>query len=487
MANENNGDLRAKTPVPVGDLYGPTFTVKFYVGNSTVPNAKQESFKPITGTPEEVASAFRYNLGLTKKLAESPELQIQLDKAHLEKYAAHLSIEANLGAPHIATLTLNPPFEDAIKILDSRLIRFYSIMEIRWGYHNNLREPQYFRLTQPKATFTPKDITIVLQGIDLTSSILTNSGTFLIFDRDTYKTDLSIIQNIIETRRKMVLDITNLPEDSLLRKEKVTPANNMGNDYLFLKKLCFDNGVTFDIDLKGNRFKIRQADLFATTEPSYFLKVYQRTTGAYDIPVINFSANLLSSAFYSPAITTVLALQPNLDKQDASIANTIDAGTLAGIHAGDRTEDANAAGAGAFTGKGTKIGEDTVIPDQYYDSQAGIAGERITIPPGVSIEKVNNIVREAALRANTTATVTALGVPTVEPTMCVRVDGMGKSLSGHYFIRKVHHEIGRGGYEMTLDLYRTLTDAALTPPKPQSGPIISKSGDASSVKTKDAK
>ncbi len=64
---------------------------------------------------------------------------------------------------------------------------------------------------------------------------------------------------------------------------------------------------------------------------------------------------------------------------------------------------------------------------------------------------------EAALRANTVATITAIGHPDVVPPVIVGVSGVGNELGGNYWVRKATHILNTSGYEMTLEVVRTST------------------------------
>jgi hypothetical protein len=54
--------------------------------------------------------------------------------------------------------------------------------------------------------------------------------------------------------------------------------------------------------------------------------------------------------------------------------------------------------------------------------------------------------------------------------MTLGVTGMGESIDGLYFIKQATHQIGKNGYDTTLDLTRTLSTAegtkGITPKTP---------------------
>ena len=52
----------------------------------------------------------------------------------LVNYRANLQVTLLSAAALQATLTLTPPYEDAIRIIDSQAIKFGSLMEVQWGY-----------------------------------------------------------------------------------------------------------------------------------------------------------------------------------------------------------------------------------------------------------------------------------------------------------------------------------------------------------------
>jgi len=50
--------------------------------------------------------------------------------------------------------------------------------------------------------------------------------------------------------------------------------------------------------------------------------------------------------------------------------------------------------------------------------------------------------------------VTVVGIPTIAAKEIIEIAGVGSKFSGNYYIKQVRHEIGAGGYLMTLDLQR---------------------------------
>lgn len=97
------------------------------------------------------------------------------------------------------------------------------------------------------------------------------------------------------------------------------------------------------------------------------------------------------------------------------------------------------------------------LASQHKRDTHGDAVEVITDRPVRSTEEANRIARsrlEEASDSFITGTAEIIGMPELEPGMCLYLGGLGEWFSGKYFIDKVTHRIDGSGYRSTIHVRR---------------------------------
>lgn len=447
----------------VGDLYGPTYTITFIAPSTTTPAS--ENF---TGSPTSNAST-----GIISP-SDQAQTQLSLDKAKLDNYTAEISISVEGSGPMNATVTLTPPYEDALQIINNRLISLGTVMKIQWGYNTSpsrLSEPHYFYLSEPRVAFQDKQYSIQLTGIDMFSQCLMRRASLVKLRRKDFPSDLSVLAKLAQD-----LDMQLYVSKSLVAKSgldeivtKKRPSDIVGNDWELFQDICHSHNVLFTIEEK-DIIRLHYYDDIVLTTPQYSLKMYQQLTGDHDIPVISLNANVIQ-AWFAPATRSVRHVTTLLDS-NTTIVRDVTVATLTKIPSMGSVSDGTVAGLPKTAGK-VIDGTTDFNPTPTYNPLDGQVGERFYDPhrQNNTNGRANQLVTEASLRANITASLTAPGHPDVMPPVCIAVSGFGK-LDGNYFIKSAKHIIGTRGYDMTLDLIRTTTNDDVGATNPVAGTLV---------------
>lgn len=424
---------------PVGDFFGPYFALEFYY--------------PLTLPASNAADAAIVH--------DNHVVNARLNSIQLRNYAAKLTVEAEGAAPLKFTLTLSPPYDAALEILDNRLIRIGTIVKVEWGYltsggSNDIKAgPYFFRICEPPKASFGKDITITIIGYDPVSSALMGKERKEIFKREDYRSDKDLIQEILRELKyvdEFRVDPTTDAELERAKDPEREPIEEQRDLWLLLQSVCGNNNLTFFISA-GNKIVFHDLSALATIPEAYRLLWYVQPQNDKDIPMSSFSAEALPAFFASPS-KSVLNIQYDIDKGQIS-AEQFDPSTLRDKIRVDPGSQFPGGTKDSTTGKSVNVGDGvTITPSPPYIPQVDY-GAVLSQPNLIdnASGRARRLMLEALYAANNRATVVCPGHPDVFPPMNIIVEGVGKAFSGTYQIRKVKHEIG-SGYDMTLDLMR---------------------------------
>lgn len=450
---------------PVGDFFGPFFTLEFK-SPLQLPTLSDTSAQGLVAFAAEAQKA----------VADNHFVSAKLDSIQLRNFAARLSVETTNGSPLTFTITMTPPYDTALEILDNKLLRYGTVVQVQWGYLSNgsgtdiMTSTYVFVINQaPKVVFG-KEITITITGYDPVSSSLMGRERKVLYDRKQYSTDESLI---IATLKDLnyVPNFENVSPQTLaaLRTPKDPerePANIQRDLWTFLREICDSNNITFFI-LEENNVLFHDLSKLAVTPEAYRLLWYTQPQNNRDIPMISFSAESLPSFFAAPS-RTLLNLSYDMD-QGAIIRSEIDPAEIRDLI---RTEPTNQipSADNSTSGKVVKLNDQTSITPSPRFVNGQDFGDSVTQPNMLDNRdgRAKRLMLEAVFAANNKATVVAPGHPDVIPPMNVFVEGVGKAFSGTYQVVKAKHEIGTSGYDMTLELRRLasppeLMDGATVP------------------------
>jgi len=471
--------------LPVGDFFAPFFQVAFVAGDTTRVNIdtfiKDEDFTTVRGP-----SGININIPLlgpsifidTETQKRKDELN--LTSENLSKYAAALQIVSKAQGLREFMLTMTPTYDDAIRIIDNRLIHQGSLVKVRWGYtsaggiNNHLSDIHVFINNTPKVTYTNQDLTITLQGYDLFCAESTKRTRSKQWKSPEVENDAGIIKSLLTNGGFNVLNVSKKTTPRLFDawddKDATTGIKGriqLESDWTFVRRLCDAGHCWFDVT--GKDITFWDLNDVASRTPSYNFVFRKQPEKATDVPIITFSANGNQRAFLPPTSTQQILITSNPDLK----------GTKVEVKEPGKDADRKTVGpldtdGGAKTGGGSEAEEVRTslttgkvghAKSKLQKNETGVIVSGPSTQPRLSAMTKSQR-EEAQYYANMQATLTAPGIPNLMGNALVDVDplGVGKSFGGSYFVTDVTHNLGTDGYTMRVSLVRTTsTDEPGTP------------------------
>ena len=470
---------------PPGDYYAPYFDVVFYRPSplqGTIENLEEQSQALRAVNPGAAAAlaaqvsalrgsspldiAGKQEIGASNLSLRSIGGGLQTfnpsgpdsELGQLVNYRANLQVTMLSAAALQATLTLTPPYEDAVRIIDSQAIKFGSLMEIQWGYLSTdgggqpaISDKGLFRITQPSIKFG-REVTITISGFDILSSSLSTLDTRCQWLRETYPCDLSILKQIIKKRAPgYVLNDSFVGTESPLRRNKSGDSViQADSDWVFFRRLCRQNDVSFmQIYTTIFLYDEHRIDM---AQPKYRLTWFMQPTGALDIPMISFETNPIMGYFAMEGSRGQRTFCRDSETNELLVSEQTPSNTGVG-QVGASGSDATPAGHSTTRVRVATGAEIAAFAAQEEECSSG----RIFTQPCRRSNRTEETVREnREVRRfhNTRATAVVPGVPGLIPQQIAEVVNVGDIFSGCYRIMKTIHTIG-AGYTVKVDLLRS--------------------------------
>lgn len=456
---------------PVGDFFGPFYRVAFMSESDSQVNVeaflKDPDFKTVRG----------------RSSVEDSDTTLDLTSQNLSKYAASLTIESKAKGLRQFRLTLTPPIDEAIRIVNHKLVQTSSLVKVQWGYtgagwiNNVLSEPHIFINQPPKASFVDTDATITLTGCDCFSYYFQRRTCSRVWRYPKYKNDSEIIKDLLSEDGFTAINISPETTPKLFRSLSPfvlrSPPNRLQDvsNFDFLSRICVENDVWFQVVRKSIIF--RDLSIVASQQSKYNFVFRTPPQTEFDIPVISFTTNAETFAFAPAASFETSEFTTNCEMKDFL--------TLMSTPPTDATRKAIGTVSGngpAQSGGGLSQFNDHKILETQTNTAYILGPSFKSSETGASIPypfkhpkadgAVDSMRREAQFYANLTATVVAPGVPNMEGSILVQVDrlGVGKYLGGPFLVQDVTHSLGTDGYTMRLSLRRTSEDPNVIPGTP---------------------
>lgn len=456
--------LNSTTKNPTGDLLSPFVSVRFYASTFI---AEQSDSRIRVGATEATAAniaaitarraaAFagfdrklNPDVNPTNDVDKLAKRQRQLESEELQFYVSSAEIELKGGATSILTLALTPPYHDALRILDHRLIRRSTVIVVEWGYSGGSAEeditsgPFVFQAAKPSVSIG-SDVTITITGYDLIYAGLSSKAEPVVYDRKSNVTDMAVVRKIAADLKVNIED--QLPEDHLLKRVKTEPPKiEVGtNRWTFLRRILFDNRATFTI--KDKTLILIDRDRVLKDCFVYRFVWYRQLLDTHDIPMATFDADVLGHVFSPPESTGVFALKATPDEGTVKRTLHDNATDTKAIKLGSKT-----------TGAGQQIQNEKSANTSIgaIKSGGGTPSRVNIVSTGLNAdEKARQLADNGAIWGNVIARLTTPGVPDLAPYDIVRVEGVGESFSGDYIVLNVKHKIGANGYDMDIKIVR---------------------------------
>lgn len=447
VESETPADEDGRFPPPDGD----TQTINEFLANRNIGSLRDDNNKP---------TRFRLNTvgGVAKTYVADQELE------GVEKFSASLVIEAKSAAAYKATLVMTPPYEDALRIVDSGAIDFGTVMEVQWGYMNPqgarpiISDKGLFSIVEPSVSLGVQT-TITLSGYDLLSSSAGSIERRCAWPRGLYPSDFEIIRQILKIHGRE-LDMRELHVNSLLLMNR--PGKHMvqnTSDEIFVKTLLLQNNARLVPNDSGG-FVVYDVTERESAPITYRLLMFGQPGGAgsvagvVDIPMISYQSNSIMSLFAGKGSRGVRSVTHDPNTNSASNNQKVPK-----IRTEQQTVASPTPKSGAFEKQdaSTNVGDRKVAPFKKLESgptKNCASGYFVTYPasaPNNDKEEEQRVI-ELERTANTHADVVIPGHPTILPLMNVKVEGVGQKFGGIYRVMEVTHEIG-AGYTTKLRLF----------------------------------
>lgn len=470
----------------VGDFFAPFFTVRFLSaeisqGNVVDAETGAEETLEITESGSVVASSGNTVVEFT----EDENTQF------FRSYVTNLTVTSEGNSVNFLELTMEPPFDDAIKIIDQRVIQFNSIVVAEWGWSSAdgteriTSEKHYFTISQPpQLQMSNENVSITLTGIDLFGYSAMKRETYREYNRVkaskdgvVYDTDFKILESIA-AKNKLRLNTTLAPQSIVttqqgpfgptvtsvrptllpifLKKpndtDKAESVEQYEKDWLFFRRVCDMNRL--DFFTLGNVVYLADQNIARIRNYTYRFVFRNQPNGPRDIPMYSFNTSALPQLFF-PGESKELRQKHTDEDAQATVTNVRDPSKMPDHEiVGERS----AIGTSEADGRTINISDDVqIIPVAAFKEDE--TGKQISVPSGAPNrdEHTKRLAREGSLLAGQNADAEIPGVPGLTPMQLVRVEGVGKVFSGPYLVMKVTHKLSTDGYVCSVSLLREAT------------------------------
>lgn len=355
-------------------------------------------------------------------------------------YVASASIELNLGYIPLLTVTLNPPFDEGRKLLDSELMSWgTSILEVRFGYstgaYGPVSSPPFQGIiTQPQISYGT-DISISLSAQGSAGYLLQTSGAGGTLSE--VKPRLRLIEDIaaevgvrLDTENSL---LTESERRRLSEDDQIVTSSQSKLAVIFeLAKKC---GCWMYIGA-DNTFRLLSMRQMLLEKPVATLALFDfpggigpgtetlTTPGVYPILSASNEQPGVYLGSYAKALVT-----SSTDKASKSVVQ------------GEAKPENVTATSKEQVGKKENVDASTTIPGTANDSDV----------PDV-VKKIQDSMQELSLDngMGIQLEIETIGIPDILPGMVVYVQGLGKRIDSQYSVFTVKHNLSSSGFTTTL-------------------------------------
>jgi hypothetical protein len=437
---------------PAGDFFGPYFKVKFFDPN---PQAQVDANGQVVKQDD----------GSITLSPESQQKQETFDR--LQSFVSNITITCPPGTAMLS-LTMTPPYQDALDLLETHAFTYGQYVGVRWGYASDdlVSQEHIFLISQPKVTFG-KDTIITISGVDSFSGSMRQRTTKSKWSRKVYNRDILLLTELAkrcnykidaQSKTAVIINSTDHPLNKI-KTDESSPIEDAESDSALFSIICRGNNVGYVI--KGDTISLydRKASVREATSYNFFW--YGQSESPNDIPMISFTTNP-TDIIFAPAKEAESKLITHVDPDTGEVTYEVyepskDANNAA---EGDPKKDGSVVGTSDKQNQAIKTETAEIKKPSFKDNKGNIIsfGAHASVPHNANngVEKQKEESKDVAQMVNTTATLVAPGHPDVMPPMNVNVRGVG-IFSGSYYLLEAKHTIGTGGYEMQLELIRTTT------------------------------
>ena len=422
--------------------------------------------------------------GRTVELWTEPQ-QTTLTDLNALAFVSQLTVDYTFGETVKLAMVLTPPYEDALALLQSELIRFgVGRLEVEFGYTTGTSTgggatqrsmlPFSGFLQKPDVSIG-KDITITLNALGVGYQLNVVGGTesrtfpngttwaeavrqtlqkYVMEDGNANNLDLSNLYSDISDEQKEVDEFFSVPAVNIKHVKLDAPApigvitKGPRNDWWFVRETIENFG--FDMVMVGNEIRV-------ISKTSYFESQYGGDVsnrkhfvlrGSVDptknmFPILSFASSQTGPWLVPGIGKMVMHDWPEIKGVDVPEVNETHAGT-----------EASGAGAEGKVGQVVETGEliDSVASGEVIQAGANFPGS----PENPEDRrKAAAAWKDMQMDNGITGEFTTIGVPGLKPGEAVQVSGFEKFgsvdpedalFNGVYGIQSVRHQIGIGGW-----------------------------------------
>jgi len=343
----------------------------------------------------------------------APRFLIKINNAEIAAEVSHtiksVVIEQELNRTNSFRFEVQDEFRGhGFKWLEHELFKFGNAVSIAMGYTGNLVKMVEGKIQDISAVFAQSIApSFTVEGADSSYVFLTTPGDAVTFIK---KTGSQIVTEIAQ-KAQMKADV-----DDTTQVHPTKTKNGGENFFNFLQDLAADNG--FGLTLAGRRLNF---------------KAPQR--GADPVLGLIWGKDLIS---FHPRLNTSQVLSEVVVRSwDQTNKQMIEARARAGEERQQETDRRSASD----------------VTREVHGDVVKVVTDR----PVRSVEQAREMARaelEKASDSLITGTAETIGIPQLQPGMCLHIGGLGTWFSGKYYIQRVTHRIDAGGYRSTLEIKR---------------------------------
>lgn len=393
----------------------------------------------------------------------------EAESPHLGRFVTSVTIEEELDFIGKITVSLNPPRDLGLALLDSTVLALGNLIEVRWGYPSfgNLRSA-IGMLTIPTINLG-REVNITVNAEGLGSSLMrTESHTvWRVTKNDPSSASVSakeIITKIAATLR-LPVEFKLGPKSGAMETPPETPHTQTKSKWLFIRELA--RKYQARAYMKGGKTIVIVGDDFPERRGAATFRMYgQLDTPNNVFPLLQFNTEQAGNVIGLASRGVVVQDVPpdrgpgeNLSENNEGVTATPNQ-----MVAANTTASTPNVGGGPSELKGKALGgtpsqvpapagfDITSLLDAPFDAAMNETGKRLHLSArdpilASRVSGLNEISRIEAIEA----TADVVGVPNIFPDDIVRIEGVGKMFEKNYWITKITHELG-SGYDMNLEL-----------------------------------
>jgi hypothetical protein len=474
----------------VGDFFAPFFTVRFLTSQ---PQQGTE-VNPDTGaeTTVEIEEA--------RVLVRSGDSRVEFTHDpradRFRNYMTSLTITNQGGGACQVELRMEPPLDDALVLIEQRLLQFNSIMVVEWGWSSNdgqdsyISDKHYFVTAQPKLEVNGVDVVMSIMGMDLLGYSASKRSTLKKYSRlgrvpiqgssdmylrvPKYDTDFKILEELAAKNKLRLntylappfvqvfsgtafgLSPILIPSGLPIHQQRPTGPDDPDSieqtekDWVFFRRICEANRL--DFFTQGRTiFLVDQVIARVKQQAAFRFVFFNQPQEPNDIPIYGFTTEALPTIFFpaeSKEVVYTKADEDNLTVPERVIdPMTEPTFEMMGVRGSGGTAEAD--------GRTINVTDDVqLIPNAAFTEEE--TGRHVSGPSGQSggEEFAMRLARDAVSIANQNMEVQIPGVPSLCPYQIVQVAGLSKIINGPYLVMKVVHKLSNDGYDCDVTLYR---------------------------------